>query len=267
MPPPDDSQIPELPVPHEPSGWEHFELWTGVRRALYAVPAHFRAEIHIEGMLATDIFTLSSPLGATIEEAAVNSLNGLRHVWDPDSRYQQYSFFRQPQTFPDVTLRCMDGETLPLMGIELKGWYLLSREGAPAYRFKATRCACNPWDLLAVVPWVLSNVLAGTPVLMQPFVQSARYCAEKRNYYWQFERETLESREIAIPDNVAPYPDRRLRISDEPLKDSGGNFGRLARYGVMTDYIDRMLNERIRGIPASSWVEFFKYQGSQGADG
>jgi len=91
MPPPDDSQIPELPVPHEPSGWEHFELWTGVRRALYAVPAHFRSEVHIECMLATDIFTLSSPLGATIEEAAVNSLNGLRHVWDPDCRHQPLS--------------------------------------------------------------------------------------------------------------------------------------------------------------------------------
>ncbi len=57
-------------------------------------------------------------------------------------------------------LRSVDNGIVPLMGIELKGWYLLSREQAPTYRFTVTREACNPWDLLAVVPWVLSNVLA-----------------------------------------------------------------------------------------------------------
>jgi hypothetical protein len=78
-------------------------------------------------MLASDIFTLNSALGATIEEQVVASLNTLRPVWDPDRQYQTYGFVRQPQTFPDVLLRRKtDGQDI-LMGIELKGWYILAR--------------------------------------------------------------------------------------------------------------------------------------------
>ena len=119
----------------------------------------------------------------------LNTLNTLRPVWDPDSEYQTFTFVRQPQTFPDVMLRSVSNGVKPLMGIELKGWYLLASEKQPTYRFKTTAAACNPWDLLVVVPWVLSNVLAGTPVLFKPFVKPALYCAQKRNYYWQQERQ------------------------------------------------------------------------------
>lgn len=55
-------------------------------------------------MLASDILTLNSALGATIEEQVVATLNTLRPVWDPDKQYQTYGFVRQPQTFPDVLL-------------------------------------------------------------------------------------------------------------------------------------------------------------------
>jgi hypothetical protein len=53
-------------------------------------------------MLAPDVFTLASALGATIEEEVVQTLNRMRQVWDPDQEYQTYGFVRQPQTFPDV---------------------------------------------------------------------------------------------------------------------------------------------------------------------
>ena len=216
----------------------------------------------IEGLLATDIFTLNAPLAATIEEAVVRTLNELRPVWDPDSQYQTYSFIRQPQTFPDVTLRSVDNGVNPLMGIELKGWYLLSREKSPTYRFTATKGACNPWDFLMVVPWVLSNVLAGSPVLMRPFVQPAQYCAEKRNYYWMYERKTQSDTNIIIPENVTPYPIKRDPISDRPKNDAGGNFGRLARYGIMDSYIQDMFSESIRGITVKSWIDFFLKNGA-----
>ena len=140
----------------------------------------------------------------------------------------------------------------------LKGWYLLSRERVPTYRFTVTRDACNQWDLLAVVPWVLSNVLAGSPVLMRPFVQPALYCAEKRNYYWQHERDTQSDTGIAIPGNVHPYPAKSNPISDRPNSDSGSNFGRLARYGIMDDYVRTMLDEPVRGVPVAAWIKFFK---------
>ncbi|MCY4461430.1 MAG: hypothetical protein OXC26_13725 [Albidovulum sp.] len=250
--------MPDAPRPAEPSNWEHYWLWNRIRRALFSVPSHFTTSTSIEGLLATDIFTLNAPLAATIEESVVQTLNDLRPVWDPESKYQTYSFVRQPQTFPDVRLQSVDNGIEPLMGIELKGWYLLSKEEAPTYRFTATRAVCNPWDLLVVVPWVLSNVLAGSPMLMRPFVRPALYCAEKRNYYWQHERNSTSDTGIAEPDNVSPFPAKGDRISDKANNDSGGNFGRLARYGIMNDYINPMMNESVRGIPAKSWIKFFK---------
>jgi len=250
--------MPERPQPVHPVEWDHYDLWKRVRQALFAVPSHFSTPTTIEGLLATDIFTLNAPLAATIEESVVNTLNELRPVWDPESRYQTYSFVRQSQTFPDVILRSVDNGMVPLMGIELKGWYLLSREQVPTYRFTVTREACNPWDLLTVVPWVLSNVLAGSPVLMRPFVQPARYCAERRNHYWQYERDSKSDAGISTPDDVGPYPKKSDPISDKPHSDSGRNFGRLARYGIMTEYIEAMLKEPVRGVPVSSWIKFFK---------
>ncbi len=254
--------MPDPPFAVEPQYWEHFELWKGVRRALYACPDHFSISTSIEGLLATDIFTLNAPLAATIEEAVVNTLNSLRPVWDPESRYQTYSFVRQSQTFPDVVLRTIDNGAIPLLGIELKGWYLLARERQPTYRFTVSAKACNPWDLLVVMPWVLSNVLAGSPVLSKPFVQPALYCAQKRNFYWQYERRSRSDTEIKKPQGIHPYPVKSDRISDKPVSDSGGNFGRLARYGIMDDYVNEMLEEKVRGIAVKSWLNFFTKEAS-----
>jgi len=250
--------MPETPQPAAPVEWEHYELWERVRRALLAVPNHFATATTIDGLPAADIFTLNTLLAAAIEESVVQTLNELRPVWDPDSRYQTFSFVRQPQTFPDVRLQSTDNGIVPIMGIELKGWYLLSRESAPTYRFRVTPAACSPQDLLVVVPWVLSNVLAGSPILKRPFVQPVRYCAERRNHYWQHQRESKNDAGITSPDNVAPYPARTDQISDRPNSDSGGNFGRLARYGIMDDYIQAMLNEPVHGVPVASWIRFFK---------
>lgn len=249
--------MPEKPVAEEPLDWEHYDLWKGVRRALYASPDHFFSSTTIEGLLATDIFTLNAPLGATIEEAVVNTLNSLRPVWDPQSRYQTYSFVRQSQTFPDVVLRTIDNGARPLLGVELKGWYLLARERLPTYRFTVSANACNPWDLLVVMPWVLSNVLAGSPVLFRPFVQPALFCAQKRNFYWQHERRSRSSTDIVEPQGIRPYPVKSDQISDKPVSDSGGNFGRLARYGIMDEYVKEMLEEKVRGISVKSWLDFF----------
>ena len=246
------------PSPSEPTQWQHYDLWKRVRSALYASPDHFSTPTMIEGLRATDIFTLNTTLAATIEESVVKTLNLLRPVWDPNNEYQAYAFVRQPQTFPDVVLRQVGNGQDILMGIELKGWYLLAKEGVPTYRFTVTEAACSQWDLLVVVPWVLSNVLAGSPVLHRPFVQLAKYCAQKRNYYWQHERASSRNTGISIPSKVNPYPLKSEQISDIPVSDGGGNFGRLARYGVMDQYIKDMHNTLIHGIRSADWLAFFK---------
>ena len=105
--------------------------------------------------------TLNDPLAASIEEIFVATLNRLHHAWDPDRRYERHAFVHQPRTFPNVILRQQQHGAQPLMGIELKAWHLLAREQAPSCRFTATEAACNPWDLVAVVPWISRTSLPG----------------------------------------------------------------------------------------------------------
>ncbi len=250
---------PEAPQPSEPTEWPHFELWRRVRSALFACPDRFSTPTSIEGLMATDIFTLNTALAATIEDAVVTTLNNLRAVWDPDAEYETYAFVRQPQTFPDVVLRQRDNGADVLMGIELKSWYLLAKEKAPTYRFTVTEAACNPQDLLVVIPWALSNILAGSPVLFRPFVESALYCAQKRNHYWLHERQIQDDPgTIEIPADVTPYPASKSNISDRATHDGGKNFGRLARYRLMDDYIGDMRATLVRGIAVSDWQAFFR---------
>jgi hypothetical protein len=245
-----------------PDDWKHIELYRDVREALSSIPTYFHTETSIEGISATDIFTLSSALGATIESQVVATLNQMRAVWDPDEKYQLYSFVRQSQTFPDVLLRKSSATTTEeediILGIELKGWYLLAKEREPSFRFQATAAACAVQDLIVVVPWVLSNVISGTPKLFAPYIESAKYAAEYRNYHWSVLRDTTSAKGIKSPDCVSPYPTKSDQISDKPEYDSGSNFGRFARTGIMDHYLARVRQEELCGIRAEHWLSFFK---------
>lgn len=151
-------------------GWEHYQLYKAVREAISSLPIYFRTETHISGIMATDLHTLNTVLGATIEEQVVRTLNLIRNTWDPDEKYALYSLVRQAQTFPDVLLRKTSSDEI-LLGIELKGWYLLAKEAEPSLRFQTTGAACAKQDLIVVVPWVLGNVISGSPILFEPFIE------------------------------------------------------------------------------------------------
>lgn len=256
-----EDSAPQPPTRQEPTGWAHFELWGRVREAVLALPGYFSTPTVIEGMRVTDIFTLNSALGATIEEQVVKTLNGMRPVWDPDKKYQAYSFVRQPQVFPDVLLRKKTNGQDILMGIELKGWYILSKERMPNFRFTQSADASNAWDLIVVVPWGLSNILSGTPVAYSPFIDLARYSAEKRNYYWQHERDARGDKGIRVAEGVTPYPRKSDQIADRPASDSGGNFGRLARYGDMKEFIENTMQTDLLGVTADAWLKFLRKHG------
>lgn len=233
---------PPEPVRQFPDkSWEHYPLYIRVKEALYSLQLYFKTETFIAGVLATDIFTLNATLGATIEEQVINTLNEVRPVWDPEGRYRLYGFVRQSQTFPDVLLRRLTPTTERddiILGIELKGWYLLAKEEEPSFRFQVTPLACNLQDLIVVVPWTLSNVISGSPRIFTPFVESARYAAEYRNYHWQHLRRTHSATGIISPQVVTPYPRKADKIIDRPVSDAGGNFGRFARTGIMDEYLE-----------------------------
>lgn len=242
--------------------WEHHGLHGRVRDALLSLPLYFRTQTVIEGISAVDIFTLNAALGATIENQVVATLNQMRGVWDPQSQYVQYAFVRQAQTFPDVLLRRVGGgdtpTATPLLGIELKGWYLLAKEAEPSFRFSVTPAACAPQDLIVVVPWALTNVISGSPLVFAPYIESARYAAQYRNYHWQHLRETKAGTNVRLPNGVQPYPRKTDAISDLPEADNGGNFGRFARTGIMDVYLAQAKQELLAGIRAEHWLGFFK---------
>lgn len=254
-----ESRMPPVKRIEPSDAWPHKRLWTGVRDALKALPAHFHSDTFIEGVNATDVFTLNSALGATIENQVVETLNTIRSVWDPENRYGTYLFVRQPQSFPDVVLKNLSDETAdPIMGIELKGWYLLAKEAEPSMRFQQTKCACADADLIMVVPWVLNSVISGRPRIYAPFIELARYAAEYRNMYWRTMRGGGSDAMIVEPKDASPYPRKADATNDKPASDSGGNFGRIARTGLMDEYLGRMMIQPVCGIRAVYWLEFFK---------
>ena len=107
-------------------------LLDNVKDAIRALPVYYSSQTFIEGLESTDLFSLNSVLGGSIEIQVVETLNKVREVWDPEDEWPEYRFERQSQTFPDVRLVARTGGVLRTeLGIELKGWYLLSKEREP----------------------------------------------------------------------------------------------------------------------------------------
>jgi len=253
----------EPPKPVEPpSDWKYLGLWRKIKSILENLPNYFKSTLNITtAMNVTEIYVFGQALSYTIEEEVVHALNNTKSVWDPSGEYCEYRFLRQPQSFPDVLLlNPKIGKNSIIMGIELKSWYLLAKEGEPSFRFKVTPNACAPQDLLVIVPWVLSNVVTGTPIILKPFVIAARYAAEYRNYWWKHMRKAKGDVEIRHPKEVTYYPSSREQIDDEPIYYPGNNFGRLARTGMkeMDEWITMCKSEKILGIEIEKWIEFFR---------
>lgn len=251
---------PQAPDPDR-NDWR-FELHRRVQEALLALPGYFRTKTSIEGLDAQDLFTLNTTLGATIEQQVVETLNSMREVWDPDDHYKRYRFERYAQTFPDVRLiqRETDGSQTTAFGIELKGWYLLSKEAEPSFRYRVSPGFVSEWDLLVVVPWYLDNVLSGSPVALAPFIKSAKLAAEYRNHWWQHIRSTTTDTTISPPDKVwlpPPWPTKSNELSDRPVRDGGGNFGRVARIGIMDEWVQEQRLRPVAGIAVENWITFF----------
>lgn len=247
------------------------KLQSGVRKALAALPIYFDFDNPIRGIDATDLHNINTLMGAAIENEVVTALNSLRTIWDEDNEWGDYSFHRSSQSFPDVRLmrRNTDGTIDIKFGIELKGWWLLAKEGVPSMRYQVAPDACEPWDLVCVVPWYLDNAVSGTPAVAEPWIEQARYAAEWRDHWWTYIRTTkdsFEQRQVIRPEKARPYPSKADLVSVTPVKDGGNNFGRLPRAKPLMDaFIIKSLEMPILGIPALHWQRFL-YIHSENAD-
>ena len=241
--------------------WRHFKMWERVNALFYSLPNHFETELIVKGINVTEIFSVGGAFSTVVDSQVVTILNRLRNLWDPENEYSNYAFVRQSQTFPDVLLINLRDERDILFGIELKSWYVLSKEGEPSFRYQVTSEVCAEADLLVVVPWLLSDVISGSPKLLILYKELARYAAEYRNYYWQKSRtERSENANISKPPkkNIHPYPSSKQESSDEAEEDKGGNFGRIARAGILDEYINSIKAQDYLGVRILHWIAFFK---------
>jgi hypothetical protein len=251
-----------IPIKQKPeNSWEHFEVWQKVLDLIEAMPNYFKSEILIKGINVTDIYAVGNLFSAIIEAQIVDTLNKLRNIWDEDNKYSNYVFIRQSQTFPDILLVNIQNSRDVIFGIELKAWYVFSKESEPSFRYTVDPDACARPDLLVVVPWFLSEVISGSPNLMFPYIELGKYAAEYRNYYWTKSRETsTRSLEIIRPpiEFRHPYPLSKVEASDKAEGDKGNNFGRIARSGLLDEYLGKIKMIDYLGIRVTHWMKFFR---------
>lgn len=259
------ASVPSSPVETSPTTPPHpahqVQLWQDVRDALYSLPSYFTSPLVLQGVSVTDLFTFAASAGSSIEQQVVDNLNRLRSTtWDAQGNFAHYRFERQSQRFPDVVLRSNAPGVTPatLMGIELKGWYALAKEGEPTFRYRVTPAVCSDFDLLVVYPWALSNVISGSPFLYAPYIRSARFAALYKNYFWKHVRSSSADKGIRLSSASSFYPLKSDPISDIPRSDSGGNFGRIARTGIMDAFTAEVGQQLLAGIPTDAWRRFFR---------
>ena len=250
------------PIRQRPdTSWQHFFVWQKVYDLLEALPNYFKSEIVIKGINVTDIYAVGSLFSAVIESQIVDMLNKLRNIWDEDNQYSNYVFIRQSQTFPDILFVNIQNNNDVVFGIELKAWYVFSKESEPSFRYTVDPDACAKHDLLVVIPWFLSEVISGSPSLMSPYIELGKYAAEYRNFYWTKSRETSTRSPSIIRPPISfrhPYPQSKVEASDKAEGDKGNNFGRIARAGLLDDYLVKIKMIDYLGIRVVHWMKFFK---------
>jgi hypothetical protein len=115
---------------------------------------------------------------------------------------------------------------------------------------------------LVVIPWFLSEVISGTPNLLFPFIELGKYAAEYRNFYWTRYRVSSVTRSSGIirppVEFRHPYPESKVEASDKAENDKGNNFGRIARAGLLDNYLLKIKLQDYLGIRVSHWMKFFK---------
>ena len=104
-------------------------------------------------------------------------------------------------------------------------------------------------------------MISGTPSLMFPYIELGKYAAEYRNYYWSKSRETSTRSTMIVRPPVEfrrPYPQSKVEASDKAEGDKGNNFGRIARAGLLDEYLNKIKLIDYLGIRVSHWMKFFK---------
>lgn len=118
-------------------------------------------------------------VGQSIEELIGIQLNQSRLLWTDDPNLM---FVRNAVQFPDLYLVDVRQKCF-LLSIEVKSWFVFATDNIKA-RFEAAPNIMKSDSLLILFPWYMSKLIAGVPILLQPFIGNAKALAERRDQIW-----------------------------------------------------------------------------------
>lgn len=179
-----------------------------------------------------------------IEQFIYDVLDTFREEWAVGP-YAGCRVNYNPTSFPDITIT--SGREV-ILGIEIKSWHTLAKEGQPCFRFQASPLACAPHDILVVFPYYWENLWTnhGVALLLAPYIENSRFVATQRNETFDFEHPRNPVRRVT---GITPHTSKhREEINDQPPEDKGGNFGRIGRLDLFRKFTWDLAATRVRMI-------------------
>ena len=247
--------MPDIATPTPPS------LFDSVTLAVLALQGYVLSDFHIPtpGNLL-DISKISELVSNTIEARIPEWLNARRQIWDDQEKFAGYEFTKAKAGYPDVRLTNRTDSTDVKFRIEVKSWYVLSRDALTA-RFRTHPSYLLDDDMLVVAAWTLDGIVNGSPKLIRLFIDRALPIAMKRDQAWS----TSGNRKVEAPSNPPGTAPNLIQTSSVAytLRNNAWvaeakNFGKLDRLGwdPLRKFSETVLSLEVAGRSLDAWRQF-----------
>jgi hypothetical protein len=207
-------------------------------------------------------------VGQGIEELIGTQLNGpLRPLWTDNPNLV---FIRNAVQFPDLYLIRREEKRI-LLSTEIKSWFVFSSDNITA-RFEAAPNVIKEDSLLVLFPWHMTDLVFGTPILLEPYIGNAKALAERRDNIWlaggfkEFKKGVVSpNRKIEVPvvDALKPTALNQTKTKSvayqrkgEVFEKESENFGKIWR--IYDEHINKVfypntLSNELLGKRITEW--------------
>lgn len=236
-------------------------LFERVSLAVLALQGSVLSDFHIPtpGNLL-DISKISELVSNTIEARIPEWLNERRPIWDEPDEFAGYEFVKAKAGYPDVRLTNRSNPNDVKFRIEVKTWYVLSRDRMTA-RFKTHESYLLDDDMLVVAAWTLNGIVNGSPKLIRLYIDKALPIATQRDLRWG----QAENHKVEAPNNPVGTPPNLVQTASIPYTKRQGqwvaeakNFGKLDRLGWdgLRVFSTGVLGLEVAGRTLNAWRKF-----------
>ena len=207
-------------------------------------------------------------VGQGIEELIGTQLNGqLHYQWTDDPNLV---FIRNAVQFPDLYL-INRAEKRILLSAEVKSWFVFSTDNITA-RFEAAPNIIREGSLLILFPWHMTDLVFGTPILLEPYIGDAKALAERRDKIWlaggfkrfkKGEKSSHRKVEVPILDVARPAALNQTKTKSvayqqkgEAFEKESENFGKIWRIydeEINKSFYPTSLNNELLGRTIKEW--------------